>query len=216
MGLKQPGRLGRRVLLGGVAAGAAVLQGPRAQSAVLDAPCGSLRGLAVPNGVQAFLGIPYAVPPVGPLRYASPRPAPRWDAVRDATRPGMASIQTLAGAAAWLYEGAEPQGEDCLVLNVWTPAPNGRRPVMVWLHGGAWRTGRGDAVGTNGAALAARGDVVVVTLNYRLGALGWLAHPELRDADTGAFANWGLQDQVLAPALGAGQHRSLWRRPRPG
>lgn len=150
------------------------------------------------RGVHAFLGIPYAAAPVGPLRYASPRPAPRWTEPRDATRPGAASIQTLAGAAAWLYEGAEPQAEDCLFLNVWTPDTVGRRPVMVWLHGGAWRTGRGDAAGTDGAALAAGGDTVVVTVNYRLGALGWLAHPALADAQTGAWANWGLQDQVAA------------------
>ncbi len=197
MAVIHPGQVGRRVLLGGTVA-SAVLRSARAQPAALDAPCGPVRGQSLPGGVQAFLGIPYAVPPVGPLRYASPRPAPRWDTVRDATRPGAASVQTLSGAAAWLYEGAEPQGEDCLVLNVWTPGTAGRRPVMVWLHGGAWRTGRGNAAGTDGTRLAARGDVVVVTVNYRLGALGWLAHPALRDADTGAFANWGLQDQVLA------------------
>ncbi len=197
MAVKHPGRLGRRHFLGATIAGA-TLSGAQAQTAVLDAPCGPLRGITVQAGLQSFLGIPYAEPPVGPLRYASPRPAPRWNAVRDATRPGAASIQTLAGAAAWLYEGAEPQDEDCLFLNVWTPATAGRRPVMVWLHGGAWRTGRGDAVGSDGATLAARGDVVVVTVNYRLGALGWLAHPALRDPDTGTFANWGLQDQILA------------------
>jgi para-nitrobenzyl esterase len=144
------------------------------------------------------MGIPYAAPALGDLRYASPRPTRHWAEALDATRPGPASIQTLGGAAAWLYEGAEPQGEDCLYLNVWTPDLAGRRPVMVWLHGGAWRTGRGDAAGTIGAALAARGDVVVVTINYRLGALGWLAHPALADAQTGAFANWGLQDQIAA------------------
>lgn len=189
-------RIKRRALLAG-GAGALALSSARAQGVVAEAPCGPLRGVAG-RGVQAFLGIPYAAAPVGPLRYASPRPAPRWTEARDATRPGAASIQTLAGAAAWLYEGAEPQGEDCLFLNVWTPDTAGRRPVMVWLHGGAWRTGRGDAVATNGAALAAAGDVVVVTLNYRLGALGWLAHPALADPDTGAAANWGLQDQVAA------------------
>lgn len=69
---------------------------------------------------------------------------------------------------------------------------------MVWLHGGAWRAGRGDAAGTVGTQLARAGGVVVVTVNYRLWALGWLAHPTLADGDTGAFANWGLQDQVMA------------------
>ena len=187
--------LGRRMLL--AAAGGLAAAPGRAQGAVADAPCGKLRGVPL-GGVQAFMGIPYAAAPSGGLRYASPRPAARWTEVRDAGRPGPASIQTLGGAAAWLYEGAEPQGEDCLYLNIWTPGLAGRRPVMVWLHGGAWRTGRGDAAGTQGAALAGFGDVVVVTINYRLGALGWLSHPALADPETGAFANWGMQDQVAA------------------
>lgn len=158
---------------------------------------GRLRG-GRQGDVLAFLGIPYVAPPVGEGRYRSPRPQPGWDGVRDASRPGPASIQTLGGAAAWLYEGAEPQSEDCLYLNVWTPGTVGRRPVMVWLHGGAWRTGHGAVAGTNGRWLAEHGDVVVVTVNYRLGALGWLAHPDLADEQTGAYANWGLQDQAAA------------------
>lgn len=160
-------------------------------------PCGPVTGLEG-DGVRAFLGIPYAAPPVGPLRYASPRALRRWTDVRDATVAGPASIQTLGGAAAWLYEGAEPQDESCLVLNIWAPAAPGRHPVMVWLHGGAWRTGRGTAASTIGAQLARDGGVVVVTVNYRLGVLGWLAHPDLVDPVTGAAANWGLQDQVAA------------------
>ncbi len=185
----------RRILL---ASGAALAAGrARAQTRATDAPCGPLLGLDG-DGVQAFLGVPYAAPPTGPLRYAPPQPMPRWTVPRDAGRPGPASIQTLVGAAAWLYDSAEPQSEDCLFLNVWTPSITGRRPVMVWLHGGAWRTGHGAVAGTNGARLARDGDVVVVTLNYRLGALGWLAHPELADPQTGAAANWGLQDQVAA------------------
>lgn len=170
---------------------------PEARTAEIEPPCGPVRG-TVTGGVTAFLGLPYAIPPLGLLRYASPRPAPRWTAPRDAAVPGTAAIQTLGGGAAWLYEPMPRQSEDCLFLNVWTPDPAGRRPVMVWLHGGAWRTGRGDAAGTIGATLAGTGSVVVVTVNYRLGVLGWLAHPALTDPETGAFANWGLQDQVLA------------------
>ncbi len=184
----------RRALL---AASSFLLGVHRAHAAAIEPPCGPVRGLAA-DGVTAFLGLPYAAPPIGPNRYNSPRPALRWTEPRDATRAGAASIQTLGGAAAWLYQSAEPQSEDCLFLNVWTPDVTGRRPVMVWIHGGAWRTGRGNAAGTNGAALAKHGDVVVVTINYRLGALGWLAHPSLADSETGAFANWGLQDQVAA------------------
>jgi para-nitrobenzyl esterase len=145
---------------------------------------------------RVFLGIPYAAPPIGALRFASPVALPRWTEPLRAEG-GPASIQTLGGAASWLYEGGWPQDEACLGLNVWSPDLAGKRPVMVWLHGGAWRTGMGNAAGTTGQVLMQAG-VVLVTVNYRLGALGWLAHPALRDAQTGAFANWGLQDQVAA------------------
>lgn len=172
--------------------------GARAQAvAVTEIASGKLQGDSV-EGVLGFFGIPYAQPPIGDRRYRSPRPPQAWAGIRDATRPGPAAIQTLGGAAAWLYDGADPQSEDCLYLNVWTPATQGRRPVMVWFHGGAWRTGHGMVAGTKGAALAASGDVVVVTVNYRLGVLGWLAHPDLRDPDTGHLANWGHQDQIAA------------------
>jgi len=188
--------IGRRPVLAGAAASSLLLARPT-WATELDPPCGPVRGVAA-DGVSAFLGLPYAAPPVGPLRYASPRPAPRWAERRDCAQAGAAAIQTFGGGAAWLYEPVQPQAEDCLFLNVWTPDPRGRRPVMVWLHGGAWRAGRGNAAGTIGAALARDGEVVVVTINYRLGALGWLAHPALADGETGAFANWGLQDQVMA------------------
>jgi para-nitrobenzyl esterase len=161
----------------------------------IDALCGPVEGARLDTGC-VFLGIPYAAPPVGPLRFASPVALPRWTAPFRAAG-GPASIQTLRGAAAWLYEGGWPQDEACLGLNVWSPNVRGKRPVMVWLHGGAWRTGMGNAAGTTGQALMQAG-VVLVTVNYRLGALGWLAHPALRDSETGAFANWGLQDQVAA------------------
>jgi len=189
--------IGRRPVLAGATASGLLLLARPAGAMELDPPCGPVRGVAT-DGVSAFLGLPYAAPPVGLLRYASPRPALRWAERRDCAQAGAAAVQTFGGGAAWLYEPAQPQGEDCLFLNVWTPDPRGRHPVMVWLHGGAWRAGRGNAAGTVGAALARDGEVVVVTVNYRLGALGWLAHPALADGETGAFANWGLQDQVMA------------------
>jgi para-nitrobenzyl esterase len=179
-------------------AGAALAGGSRAEpTPIVEIATGRLQG-ATDTGITCFIGIPYAAAPIDSRRYRSPRPAEPWTGVRDATRPGAASIQTLLGAAAWLYDGADPQSEDCLYLNVWTPSTAGRRPVMVWFHGGAWRTGHGLVAGTNGTALAGRGDVVVVTVNYRLGVLGWLAHPALQDPATGAFANWGQQDQIAA------------------
>src|SRR5262249_58504649 len=103
-------------------------------------------------------------------------------------------------AGTWIYEAAEPQGEDCLQLNVWSPGLTGSRPVMVWMYGGAWRIGHASVAAADGRHLAKTGDVVVVAMNYRLGALGWLAHPDLRDGETGAVANWGLQDQIAALA----------------
>ena len=160
-------------------------------------PAGALRGAAL-DRVLAFKGIPYAAPPVGPLRYRSPQRLPSWAGERDAIRAGEASIQTIPPWAAWLYDKPASMGEDCLTLNIWTPTLEGRRPVMVWIHGGAWRTGEGVAAGNDGTALARLGDVVVVTVNYRLGALGFLAHPGLKDPETGAAANWGVQDQVAA------------------
>ena len=171
-------------------------------AADIEPPCGPIRGTRTrlnqsDKDVYWFPGIPYATPPVGALRYASPVPAPRWTE-RLVADVAPASIQTLGGAAAWLYEPGWKQSENCLSLTVWSPDPAGKRPVMVWLHGGAWRTGKGDAAGTQGWSLAQDGNVVVVTVNYRLGALGWLAHPALRDPQTGAFANWGMQDQVAA------------------
>ena len=113
-----------------------------ADETIASTRAGQLRGQII-DGVHSFLGVPYAAPPVGDLRLASPRPISLWQGERDATKPGNAPIQTLGGAAAWIYEGAEPQGEDCLYLNVWTPGLKGARPVMVWLYGGAWR-GAGD------------------------------------------------------------------------
>ena len=168
-----------------------------ADETIASTRAGQLRGQII-DGVHTFLGVPYAAPPVGDLRLASPRPVLAWQGEHDATKPGNAPIQTLGGAAAWIYEGAEPQGEDCLYLNVWTPGLKGGRPVMVWLYGGAWRGGHASVAAADGRNLARNGDVVVVAMNYRLGALGWLAHPSLKDSETGAAANWGLQDQIFA------------------
>ena len=105
------------------AAEGTLVAAPGARAAALDPPCEPVRGVAS-GGVTAFLGLPYAVPPTGPLRYASPRPAPRWTEPHDGTQGGAASIQTLGGAAAWLYDPAPRQDEDCLVLKVWTARPH--------------------------------------------------------------------------------------------
>ncbi|MGO1540177.1 MAG: carboxylesterase/lipase family protein [Luteimonas sp.] len=173
--------------------------GPRVpghERALATTPLGKVRGLRT-GAVSAFLGLPYAAPPVGALRLRSPRPCTPWTGVRDAFQPGPASLQTLRGNQAWLNEPPAAMAEDCLYLNVWTPSTTGKHPVLVWIHGGATRSGQGASAAIHGAALAALG-IVVVTVNYRLGALGGLAHPALADPDTGLCANWGLQDKLAA------------------
>ena len=134
---------------------------------------GLLRG-TTENGVTVFRGILYAQPPVGPLRFAPPQPPAPWSGVREATAFGPTAMQA-ANAISDGLSVAAACAEDCLTLNVWTPAADaGRRPVLVWLHGGAFLTGAGSMPMYDGAALTRRGDVVVVTLNYRLGLFGYL------------------------------------------
>lgn len=152
------------------------------------------------RAVARFLGIPFARAPVGRLRFAPPQPPEPWTRRRPATAYGPAPPQ--AGGALLDLIGASPraaQAEDCLTLNVFTPGMDGaRRPVMVWIHGGAFVSGSADAAVYDGARLGARGDVVVVTFNYRVGALGWL-HLDGREGAGGPRAsNLGLQDQIAA------------------
>ena len=159
---------------------------------------GQLRGVRT-AGITAWLGVPYARPPVGALRFRAPQPAAPWTGVRDATRFAPAAPQLATDSPV-----AEPmvkkcgQSEDCLYLNVWSPAPDSaRRPVLVWLHGGAFMMGTGATY--DGAAFAAMADIVVVTLNYRLGVLGFCGFGGLwRDA--GFDDNVGLLDQRAALA----------------
>jgi para-nitrobenzyl esterase len=162
---------------------------------------GPVRGAGV--DVVAFKGIPYAAPPVGDLRWRPPAPPGGWTEVRDATRFGPACSQP-AGIAPQGRVGAAlptlPSSEDCLTLNVWTLATSAgpKLPTIVWLHGGGFTVGSGAVPQTDGAALARRG-VVVVTLNYRLGPLGFLAHPALsRESERGVSGNYGLLDQIAA------------------
>ncbi len=157
---------------------------------------GRLRG-QLSGGVASYLGIPYAQPPVGALRFQSPKPFKPVSDVLSADSFGAASLQTLPPYVTWIYPVPAQQSEDCLTVNVWAPADAAGAPVIVWLHGGAWRTGASSMPLMNGQALAALG-VVVVTVNFRLSALGGLSHPDLVDADTGSVANWQLQDQMAA------------------
>ncbi len=153
---------------------------------------GAVRGVTT-GTAEEFLGIPYAAPPVGPLRWRPPQPAARWPGARDATRfaPHCPQPATPFGAAS--------TSEDCLYLNVFRPAAHAsgafRRPVMVWIHGGALVTGESDDYAP---ATLVRDGAIVVTINYRLGALGFLAHPALSDQPGGPSGNYGLMDQQAA------------------
>ena len=150
------------------------------------------------DGVLRFAGIPFAKPPVGDLRFRPPQPADPWDGVRPATAFGDTCMQSASPIDALFGGQPEPTSEDCLYLNVWTPALDGaERPVMVWIHGGAFMMGSGSSAMYDGASFARRGDVVFVSLNYRLAELGFsqLAHLDESYAGSG---NCGILDQVAA------------------
>ena len=169
----------------------------QAQTPVVDAPAGRVRG-ATEADVRVFRGIPYAQPPVGARRWRPPAPLPRWSGERAATDFGPACVQPKVPATS-VYGGTVlPMSEDCLTLNVWTPAKAQGAPVMVWIHGGALVTGSSREPMYDAKKLAERG-IVVVSINYRLGVLGWLAHPWLsREAQPRVSGNYGLQDQIAA------------------
>jgi para-nitrobenzyl esterase len=165
---------------------------------------GQLAGLpAADAGVTVFKGVPFAAPPVGDRRWRAPQPATPWTGVRNADAFSANCMQNIVDVRKpWTYEfmahGAI--GEDCLYLNVWTPAKAAaeRHPVLVFLHGGANTEGSGSVPVYDGTGLATKG-LVVVTINYRLGAFGFLAHPELtQEAGYHASGNYGLLDQIAA------------------
>ncbi|MYD87872.1 MAG: carboxylesterase family protein, partial [Acidobacteria bacterium] len=142
------------------------------QVAVVETSYGRLRGARL-DGVDVFKGIPFAKPPVGVLRWRAPEAPAPWPGIRDAVEFGSCAIQsTIPGDVGELIGIATGDvSEDCLYLNVWTPSPgDATRPVMVWIHGGGNTVGAGSQPRVNGEHLARTGDVVVVTVNYRLGA----------------------------------------------
>ncbi len=164
-------------------------------SAIAETTAGKIEGTEE-NGLCIFRGLPFAAPPVGDLRFKAPQPVEPWDGVREARTFGPISLQAPNEMLESLLpppETPQPQSEDCLYLNVWTPGlDDAARPVMVWIHGGAFTIGSGSEEYYNGANLATRGDVVIVTINYRLGALGFLNLPALGQT------NFGMRDQVAA------------------
>jgi para-nitrobenzyl esterase len=167
-------------------------QAGAAAAPVASTADGAVRGTAT-GGTDEFLGIPYATPPVGPLRWRPPQPAAQWRGVRDATQFAPHCPQPASPF------GVASTSEDCLYLNVFAPAGSvrgaARLPVMVWIHGGALITGESNDY--NPAGLVRQG-TIVVTINYRLGALGFLAHPALAGRPGGPSGNYGLMDQQAA------------------
>ena len=152
---------------------------------------GAVRGVGVPGG-YTFRGLPYAAPPTGNLRWRAPQPPASWSGIRDATQYAPSCPQKPS-----LFEPPGPQSENCLYLNVSTPTlrRHAKRPVLVWIHGGGFT--QDGALNYDGTKLTADG-IVVVTINYRLGALGFLAHPALASRPGGASGNYGLTDQQAA------------------
>jgi len=165
---------------------------------VVTTTAGRVRGSGN-DGCVSFKGIPYAAPPVGGLRFRRPAPVVAWSGVRDAVAYGPSCPQPPERPAGWSQEPA--LSEDCLYLNVWTPAcDDGARPVMVWLHGGGFSIGSGSWPVYDGAALARRGDVVVVTVNHRLGIFGYLHLQEIAGPEFATSGNAGMLDLVAALA----------------
>jgi para-nitrobenzyl esterase len=164
----------------------------------VDTRYGKISGSEV-RGIRTFKGIPYARPPTGMLRFAPPQPPEPWTGTRKATRAGPVPVQASMPFMSFLNAGGDRQSEDCLYLNVFTPGLDDRkRPVLVWIHGGGFLVGAGSTPIYEGGVFARRGDMVVVTLNYRLGALGYLHLDQVGGAGLESASNAGVRDQIAA------------------
>jgi len=190
----------RRLMLWTATAGCLAMGSPTlAQPArpLVEAPAGAVTGVGE-AGINVFKGLPYALPPVGAARWTPPKPMPRWETARDAGAFGPACVQNKSGPFNIYANDPKAMSEDCLTLNIWTPAAARKAPVMVWIHGGALSGGFSHDALYDGTRMAEQG-VVVVSINYRLGVLGYLAHPGLSaESPAGVSGNYGLLDQIEA------------------
>jgi para-nitrobenzyl esterase len=184
----------------------ALLDSARGQASkfvVAETTFGNIRGIDN-NGIKTFKGIPYGASTAGANRFMAPADPAAWTGVRDALEYGHSAPQRdpaaappATGALSVSGSNLPAEGEDCLVLNVWTPAVNGKRPVMFWCHGGGFATGSGSSPDNDGTNLARRGDVVVVTINHRLNVLGFANFSEFSN-DFAASGDVGMMDIVQA------------------
>ncbi len=188
----------RKLMLFAIAFALAFSGPTLAANDVIRVEGGLISGVAT-DGVRSFKGIPFAAPPAGDLRWKPPQPVIPWTGVRKCDVFGPQCPQAPYPQTSMYYSPPQKQSEDCLYLNVWTSARAGeRRPVMVWIHGGALTRGSGANRVYDGTALAKKG-VVLVTVNYRLGVLGYLAHPELTaESVNHSSGNYGVLDQIAA------------------
>ena len=164
---------------------------------VVTAPAGAVEGVAA-EGVVAFKGLPFAKAPVGERRWRAPEALPAWQGMRDASQFGAACPQPISRPGSIYASPLDKIDEDCLFLNIWAPEKAEKAPVIVWIHGGSLVTGAAHEGMYEGTALAQR-DAVIVSINYRLGVLGYMAHPELSaENPQNISGNYGLLDQVRA------------------
>ena len=171
-------------------------------SVIVETSAGKVEGLQQ-DGLNIFKGIPYAAPPIGDQRWLPPQPVEVWTGMRQAQSFGNVAPQNRlspeATAMLAAFDIAEPQSEDCLYLNVWSPGlDDARRPVMVWIHGGGFTIGASSQELYDGSGLAKRGDVVLVSINYRLGPFGYLNLNEVTRGRVPATGNEGMLDQIAA------------------
>lgn len=180
-----------------VAAIASLSCASSAKGPVVEAPAGMIEGKSK-GDLNIFKGIPFAAPPVGDLRWKAPAPAPKWDGALEASDFGPACLQPVRTSGSIYAEDMGAMSEDCLSLNIWAPKGAKKAGVFVWIHGGALRAGASKQKMYDGSRLAEEG-IVVVSINYRLGVLGYLAHPELSaETDENISGNYGLLDQIAA------------------
>jgi para-nitrobenzyl esterase len=176
---------------------ALLLAEPALAQPVVRTAAGEMRGMQE-GDIRVFKGVPFAKPPIGRRRWKAPAPATPWKGVFDATKFGPACQQPRSRSGSIYSQQYPEMSEDCLSLNVWAPTNARNAPVLVWIHGGALTTGSSREAVYDGIAMARRG-IILVSINYRLGVFGYLAHPELsKESAQGISGNYGLLDQIEA------------------